>query len=49
MKPALAVRLADGRLRQPAGRVAATVAEVRQIAERIGRPAIVQPLIEGTG
>jgi hypothetical protein len=49
VKPALAVQLADGRLRQPVGRAAGTVAEVRQIAERIGRPFIVQPLIEGTG
>ena len=36
VKPALAVQLADGRLQQPAGRVAGTAAEVRQIAERIG-------------
>jgi len=49
VKPALAVQLADGRLRQPVGRVAGTVAEVRGIAERIGRPFTVQPLIEGTG
>jgi hypothetical protein len=49
VKPALAVQLAGGRLRQPAGRVAGTAAEVRRIAERIGTPAIVQPLIEGTG
>jgi hypothetical protein len=49
VKPALAVQLADGRLCHPVGRAAATVAEVRRIAERIGRPFIVQPLIEGTG
>jgi biotin carboxylase len=49
VKPALAVQLVSGRLRQPVGRVAGTAAEVRQIAERIGRPALVQPLIEGTG
>jgi predicted ATP-grasp superfamily ATP-dependent carboligase len=49
VKPALAVQLVGGRLRQPTGRVAGTAAEVRRIAERIGRPAIVQRLIEGTG
>ena len=49
VKPGLAVQLADGRLRQPVGRIADTAAEVRRIAERIGPSAIVQPLIEGTG
>ena len=49
VKPGLAVELAGGRLRQPAGRIADTAAEVRRIAERIGPSAIVQPLIEGIG
>ncbi len=49
VKPALAVQLAHGTLRRPSGRIARTLAEVRDIAARIGGPAIAQPLIEGTG
>jgi hypothetical protein len=49
VKPALAVQLRDGRLRRPAGRAAATASQVRQIAAAIGGPAIVQPMITGTG
>jgi hypothetical protein len=49
VKPALAVQLAHGTLRRPSGRIAHTLAEVRDIAARIGGPAIAQPLIEGTG
>ena len=49
VKPALAVQLADGTLRRPSGRIAGTLAEVRDIAAGIGGPAIVQPLIDGTG
>ena len=49
VKPALAVQLRDGRLRRPVGRMAATASQVRQIAAAIGGPAIVQPMITGTG
>jgi biotin carboxylase len=49
VKPALAVQLASGTLRRPSGRIAHTLAEVRDIAARIGGPAIAQPLIDGTG
>ena len=49
VKPALAVQLADGTLRRPAGRIARTLPQVREIAAAIGGPAIAQPLIDGTG
>jgi biotin carboxylase len=49
VKPALAVQLAHGGLRRPSGRIARTLAEVRDIAARMGGPAIAQPLLEGTG
>jgi hypothetical protein len=49
VKPALAVQLASGTLRRPSGRIAHTRPQVREIAAAIGGPAIVQPLIEGTG
>lgn len=49
VKPALAVQLADGTLRRPSGRIAHTLPQVREIAAGIGGPALVQPLIDGTG
>jgi hypothetical protein len=49
VKPALAVELRGGQLRRPAGRIAATGRQIREAAAAIGGPAIVQPLISGTG
>ncbi len=49
VKPALAVQLRDGRLRRPAGRIATTPSQVREVAAAIGGPAIAQPMIQGTG
>ena len=49
VKPAMAVELAEGRLRRPTGRQAGTVGQVREAATAIGGPALAQPLIEGTG
>lgn len=49
VKPALAVELRGRRLARPAGRVASTYTEVRDVAAAIGGPAIAQPLITGTG
>ena len=49
VKPALAVELRGHKLARPAGRVASTSSEVRDVAAAIGGPAIAQPLITGTG
>ena len=49
VKPAMAVVHRDGQISRPAGRVAASAAEVREIAVGIGSPAVAQPLIEGIG
>ena len=49
VKPALAVEFRGRGLARPTGRVARTHAEVRDVAAAIGGPAIVQPLIAGTG
>ncbi|HEY5990632.1 MAG TPA: hypothetical protein VIV12_30200 [Streptosporangiaceae bacterium] len=49
VKPALAVELAGDRLRRGSGKIARTPAEARAAAAAVGGPAIVQPLIEGTG
>jgi hypothetical protein len=49
VKPALAVELRRGALHRPAGRVASTRAQVRDAAAAIGGPAVVQPLVAGTG
>lgn len=49
VKPAMAVELAEGRLRRPTGRPVDTVGQVRKVAAAIGGPALAQPLIGGTG
>src|SRR5216683_5963171 len=49
VKPAMAVELREGRLHRPAGRVAGSSSQLREVAAAIGGPAIAQPLIEGTG
>jgi hypothetical protein len=49
VKPAMAVELQGGRLRRAAGRVATTGEEIRKVLAAIGGPAIVQPLLTGTG
>jgi biotin carboxylase len=49
IKPALAVELRDGKLRRPAGRMAATYEQIQDVVAAIGGPAIVQPLLTGTG
>jgi hypothetical protein len=49
VKPALAVDLADGRLRRGSGKIVSSVSEVEAVAAAIGAPVIAQPLIEGTG
>lgn len=49
VKPALAVELRDGRLYRPSGRVASTTEQVTRIAEAIGGPVLVQPLLTGVG
>ncbi len=49
VKPALAVELRDGKLHRSVGRVAATYAQIRDAVIAIGGPAIVQPLLTGTG
>lgn len=49
VKPALAVEFRGGQLHRPTGRVAATRAQIRHTVDAIGGPAIVQPLISGTG
>jgi hypothetical protein len=49
VKPALAAQLRGGTLHRPGGRVASSYQEVRDAAAAIGGPAIVQPLIAGTG
>ncbi|MEU5940877.1 hypothetical protein ABZ807_17170 [Micromonospora sp. NPDC047548] len=49
VKCALAAVERDGRLSRPAGAVAARPDEVRTIADRLGAPALVQPLLDGVG
>jgi biotin carboxylase len=49
VKPALAVELRDDKLRRPAGRMASTYEQIQNIVVAIGGPAIVQPLLTGTG
>ena len=49
VKPAMAVELANGRLRRYTGKIASTPMEVQAAATAIGGPAIAQPLIEGVG
>lgn len=49
VKPALAVELRDGRLYRPSGRVASTAGQIPRIAEAIGGPVLVQPLLTGVG
>jgi hypothetical protein len=49
VKPAMAVQLRDGRLVRPAGKLAASLAQVRNVAAGTGGPAVVQPLIVGIG
>ena len=49
VKPALAVELRGRQLHRPAGRVATRCAEIRDVVAAIGGPAIVQPLISGSG
>jgi hypothetical protein len=49
VKPALAVELRDGRLCRPSGGVASTTGQIARIAEAIGGPILVQPLLNGVG
>ncbi len=49
VKPALAVVERDGALHRPSGAIARTAADVGTIADRIGSPVLVQPLIDGVG
>jgi hypothetical protein len=49
VKPALAVDLADGRLRRATGKIVSSTPEAQAAAAAIGGPVIAQPLIEGTG
>ncbi|PRY32047.1 hypothetical protein CLV70_102258 [Pseudosporangium ferrugineum] len=49
VKSALAVVETDGRLGRPAGRIATEAGEVAAVAAGIGGPALVQPLVDGTG
>lgn len=49
VKPALAVELRGRQLHRPTGRIAATREQIRDAVAVIGGPAIVQPLISGTG
>jgi hypothetical protein len=49
VKPALAVEMSGRQLHRPTGRVAATRGQIREVVAAIGGPAIVQPLISGTG
>lgn len=49
VKPALATVLHDGRLARPAGVIARRAEDIPGIANRIGTPALVQPLLRGTG
>jgi hypothetical protein len=49
VKPAMAVELANGRLRRCTGKIASTPMEVQAAATAIGAPAIAQPLIKGVG
>jgi hypothetical protein len=49
VKPALAVELRAGRLHRATGRVATSNEDVSEVLAAIGGPAIVQPLLAGTG
>lgn len=49
VKPAMAVQLRNGGLVRPVGKVATSLAQVHSVVAAIGGPAIVQPLIIGTG
>ncbi len=49
VKPAAAIVYADGKLKRPTGRVAATPEDIERIAAGITGPVLVQPVIEGVG
>jgi len=49
VKPALATVDSGGRLSRPAGSIARSPADVDRIATELGVPALVQPLLDGTG
>jgi hypothetical protein len=49
VKPALATVDSDDKLSRPAGAIARSPADVDRIATELGVPALVQPLLDGTG
>jgi hypothetical protein len=49
VKPALAIELRGAQLERATGRAATSHQEVREVLATIGGPAIVQPLLSGTG